>query len=336
MAPKTTVHGENYEIIRTLESGGMGELLLARRRRPDGTHELVAIKQMHADIATRDDAVRRFFAEARVLATLQHRNIVTLHDFAFSDGKYQLVMEFVAGRDLGGVLKELRARRQFMSLATAINITLSVCSGIHYAHERRDQDGRPLEIIHRDISPANVLISYDGVAKISDFGIAKSVINTMKTQTGIAMGKPGYMSPEQYRGEALDRRSDIFALGILIYEISTGTRLFTAAHEFDTMKRTLEDPIPRPSSRVRGYPRDLERIILKALSRERRRRYATAQELQRALQEFAHANQIAIGNSEVAQLMHTLFASAAGTDDEKTDVDLPDAETTGDLPPKRG
>jgi hypothetical protein len=216
-------------------------------------------------------------------------------------------MEFVHGQDAASVLRNMKEQHQAVPIAETLSIIAGICHGLHYAHECLDQDGKPLGIIHRDISPSNVLVSYDGAVMITDFGIAKAACRTSDTTTGAVRGKLAYMSPEQCQGLVLDRRSDVFALGIVLYELSTGNTLFHAPSDFDIMKAIVEGPICPPSAILPDYPRELERIVLKALSRDPRQRYATARDMQVDIEAFALDQKLQISSVRLAHFMAAQF-----------------------------
>jgi eukaryotic-like serine/threonine-protein kinase len=295
-----------YTLLRPLGAGGMAELFLARVEGIGGFSKLCAVKRILPHKAANERFVRMLLNEARLVATLDHPNIAQVHDIGVENGEYFFAMEYVHGQDLRHVLHA--APRHQVRLENALHIILGVCAGLHHAHDARDAEGRSLEIVHRDVSPSNVLVSYQGAVKLVDFGVAKAATVISETREGIIKGKFGYMSPEQCLGAPLDRRSDIFALGILLWELTVGRRLYKLSADLATMQRVVYVDAPAPSRFVTDYPPELERIVLRALARDPARRYQTAQELQLALEAFAVERRLGISAVAMSQEMHELFA----------------------------
>ena len=317
-----------YEVLGLLASGGMAELYLARGRGLDGFEKLVALKRVLPHLARDQEFVGMFLDEARLAGTLDHPNIASVIDIGRAQGNYFFAMEYVHGRDLRSVLREA-APGDGLSLACGLAIVTQAAAGLHYAHERRDPDGRPLGIVHRDVSPSNVLISYDGGVKVIDFGIARVAAHDRTTVAGVRKGKIGYMSPEQCLGYPMDRRSDVYNLGILLYETTTMRRLFAPDNEFAVMNRISRGDVTPPSKVVDGYPEALERIVLRALARDADERYPTAAELQNDLELFAQTEGMRVSPTVLAGTMHALFgdvaypsvSSARGRETDESDVD---------------
>jgi serine/threonine protein kinase len=215
-------------------------------------------------------------------------------------------MEFLHGVDAGRVMRVGHQRHKPLPFEHAINIALGACAGLHYAHEKT-VDGEPLHLVHRDVSPSNLFVTYDGHVKVVDFGIAKAASRESKTKFGTLKGKVAYMSPEQVRSQPLDRRSDVFALGVVLWELTTGRRLFKRDNDFDTLKVILEQDAPRPSSVVSGYPPELEAIVMKALRRPRGERHQTVEELQLELEAFARERKLVISPVALGRYLRDLF-----------------------------
>ncbi|HSR96566.1 MAG TPA: serine/threonine-protein kinase, partial [Kofleriaceae bacterium] len=270
----------NYTILQHLATGGMAEVYLARQSGLEGFEKTVVIKRVRPELMSDRDITGSFLDEARLVATLQHPNIAQVTEIGLVNNTYFLVMEHVDGADLRELMYRAVELRQRVAISDAIYILIQACVALHYAHEKRGPDGARLDIIHRDVTPSNVLLSHDGTVKVCDFGIAKATNRTTETVRGALKGKYAYMSPEQCKCTAIDRRSDIFALGILLYELSTLTRPFTADSDFELLRTIIETPPPPPSSRVPNYPLDLERIVLRALAKDPDARYPTAQSMQ--------------------------------------------------------
>lgn len=295
-----------YSIVGHLATGGMAEVYLARAGGLQGFEKLVVLKRVRPDVSTADTTAS-FLDEARLVATLEHPNIAHVHEIGVVNGSYFFVMEYVSGGDLRQLMQRAIESGRRVSLADAIYIIVQVCEALHYAHEKHDLEGRPLEIIHRDVSPSNVLLSHDGAVKVCDFGVAKATNRVHETKGGALKGKYGYMSPEQCRGRHLDRRSDVFAIGILLYELTTLRQLFTAESDFDVLRKIVESPVPPPSSVKFDYPAELERIVMRTLNKDSAKRYPSAQALQLDLEEFAREHKLALSSVSVARLMATFF-----------------------------
>jgi len=300
-----------YTLLRKLATGGMAELFLAIQKSVAGFEKLVVIKRILPAMNHDKAFIEMLLHEARIAATLTHANIVQIFDVGQVDGTYYIAMEHVHGEDLRGIVRQMRKKGVIeFPLEHAIEIMLGVTSGLAYAHERRDLDGSPLNIVHRDISPQNVVVTFSGDVKVVDFGIAKSdtkMAMAMETQSGKLKGKVPYMSPEQARGEVLDARSDVFAVGVMLFELTTGRRLFKGQSEFETLKLICEREYPRPSAVHPGYPPELEAIVMKALEKDRSQRYQSARDVQQALEDFVRRERIPVSNVALTQYMQSLF-----------------------------
>jgi serine/threonine protein kinase len=285
----------------------MAEVWLARQLGMQGFEKIVVIKRARPELSD-SETTALFLDEARLVATLEHPNIAQVYEIGAVNNSYFFVMEYVDGADVRRLIETSIAKRYPIALADALYIISHVCTALHYAHEKHDLEGRPLHIIHRDVSPSNVLISHDGAIKVCDFGIAKAHNRkTEDTQSGVLKGKFSYMSPEQCQSKPIDRRSDVFSIGILLYELSTQSKLFRGTSDFALLQQIVESPIPLPSARVPGYPRELQQIVMKALAKNPADRYPTAQTLQLDLEEFAREHKLAMSSVRIAKLMSTLF-----------------------------
>lgn len=298
----------NYEILRKVAAGGMAEVFLAKQTGLGGFERLVCIKRILAHLGEQDDFITMFQDEARIAANLVHPNIAQIYDIGEVGGSYYIAMEYVRGEDLRRVYNAEVGRARPMPLEPAAQVVMYAAAGLDYAHRQTSIDGRPLGIVHRDISPQNLLVSYDGHVKIVDFGVAKAAVKVTETRSGVLKGKYSYMSPEQASGDPIDARTDIFALGITLYEVTTGTRLFKRDNELETLHAVIEGVVTPPSEVIPGYDKDLETIILKALAYDRDDRYATAGEMERALERFLVARDHPISPSSLAAYMQDLFA----------------------------
>lgn len=298
----------HYTILRRLATGEMAEIFLARVVGLAGFEKLVVVKRMLPQLLHDAELVALFLHEARLAALLQHSNVVQVFDVGVVEDSYFFAMEFVHGKDARQILKAAADRRVQIPLDVALTIVRDVCAGLHYAHEKLGQDGKPLGIIHRDVSPSNVLVSYDGGVKLVDFGIAKARSRTTQTGASRVRGTISYMSPEQWRSKPLDRRSDLFSLGIVLYELTTTSRLFRGSKDFAVMRKVMEEPVPSPSSVRPDYPPGLAAIVEKALDRDRDLRYASAEQLQMDIETFAVEHRLTLSAGRVAHFLETLFA----------------------------
>lgn len=260
-----------YEKIRRIAQGGMGEVYLARQT---GVLDRLAIlKSLRGDLASDKDLVEQFLDEARVAATLNHPNIVSIFDVGEWHGTYYIAMEYVPGEDLSKLWYAAAKAGVGLPFQVSVRVCFEAAHGLEHAHKAKDVRGVPLNVVHRDVSPQNIMVRGDGVVKLVDFGIAKAANKSSRTQAGMVKGKLQYMSPEQVRGEVLDGRSDQFSLGVVLWEMCTGRRLFKADSEINTLQKILQSPIPKPSEHVPGFPPELEATILKMLQRDAERRF---------------------------------------------------------------
>ena len=293
-----------YELLSLLAKGGMGEVYLARSRGLAGFEKLVVIKRSLPSLAAEQEPL---FAEARLVATLQHTNIVQVYDVESDGSTVFMAMEFLHGQDVRAIIRRSWGAGAGLPLDHALAIALAMCAGLHYAHDKRDADGTPLGIVHRDVSPSNVFVTYDGGVKLIDFGIAKATTLPSETQLGTIKGKPGYMSPEQCRGEPLDRRSDVFSLGIMLYEMTTGRRPFQGDSEYMLYREICEVTPPAPSALDPAYPRALEAIVMRALAKNRRDRPADVHEVQAQLAELASELRFDVSQFALGRYMAAIF-----------------------------
>lgn len=294
-----------YELLRRLARGGMAELYLARAVGIHGFEKLCVLKLVLPHLAEDRDFADMFLREARIAAGLDHPNIAHVSDIGEIHGEPFFVMQYIHGRDLRAIAKALDGKA--MPLAAALTIATSLAAGLHYVHERRGPDGRGLGLVHRDVSPSNVVVGYDGDVKLVDFGIAKSSEQRSATRTGVLKGKVNYMAPEQCHGRPVDRRTDVFALGIMLYEMTTGTRMFAGDNDFYVMTKIVRGVWASPSEVADGYPEALEHIVARAMQVEPEDRYPTVQAIQMDLEAFAQAEGIRISPISLASFMKDTF-----------------------------
>jgi serine/threonine protein kinase len=296
-----------YELIRQIAIGGMAELYLARTVGIEGFEKLVVVKRILPQYTDNRSFVNMFLNEARLAATLHHPNIAQVYDIGIDDGDYFFSMEYIHGEDLGRLTMTAVENGVPISLDVALTLVAGLCAGLHYAHEKIGQDGKPLNVVHRDVSPSNVIVTYDGAVKLVDFGIARA--NNTSSKPGLK-GKIAYMSPEQCRGKGvIDRRSDVFSIGTILYELTTGQLPFTDENEYGILNQIVNQDAEPPSKLVPGYAPALEAIVMRALARDPLKRYRTALELQGELEDFAHENRLRVSPLVLTRLMSALFSS---------------------------
>ena len=296
-----------YYPIAQLGRGGMSEVYLAIARGPAGFNKLVVIKRLLAGLVAEAHFLDMFLDEARLAARLNHPNIVQTNEVGMSDEKYFIAMEYLDGQPLLKIVQRLLP--QPLPVHIALGIVSHVCSGLHYAHTLADFSGTPLGIVHRDVSPHNIFVTYAGQVKIVDFGIAKAANRTTETETGILKGKIAYMSPEHIGGVELDGRSDVFSLGVVLYEVLTGQRMWGApTRDVNIVKRLVTGDVPgSPRSIAPNVPADVDRICQRALAVDRDKRYGSALEMQKDLEESIARLPQRASEREVGDLIAGLF-----------------------------
>lgn len=278
----------NYLLIDKIAVGGMAELFKARQNGLEGFKRIVAIKRILPHLAANQEFVTMFTDEAKLAAQLNHPNIGHIYDLGKLEDSYFIAMEYVDGRDLRTILKELDTRQAKMPLRVAVYIAQKVCAALHYAHTAKDVDGKPMDLVHRDVSPQNIILSTSGEVKLVDFGIAKAASKASHTQSGALKGKLLYMSPEQAWGKTINHQADIFALGSVLWEMLTGRKLFSGDSEMSILEKVREAKVEPPRKYREEIPEELERIVLKALEKDLGVRYATCQAMQADLERFAY------------------------------------------------
>src|SRR5215468_9764115 len=290
---------DRYVVLEHLSEGGMGAIYVGKKLGAGGFEMEVVLKQLLPEFTQQEEFIDLFLREAKLSATLDHANIVHTIDLVTAGGEYFIVMEYLPGGDLRTLLKKAKRRGKRFSPAAAIHISREVLSALAYAHVKRDLDGNPLRLIHRDVSPSNILVSYAGEVKLTDFGIAKAA--THNSLFYKVKGKIGYMSPEQARSEQLDHRSDLYSLAVCMYEVLTGERLFVHAGLTTSAEEIYSQPVPLVSRKVPGLTTDLDAIMRKALALSPDDRFQTAGEFQEALTRCAHRNGLLVSAPEIAR-----------------------------------
>ncbi|MDC0711919.1 serine/threonine-protein kinase [Stigmatella sp. ncwal1] len=296
-----------YEVITQLSVGGMAELFLGFTSGPGGFRKYVAIKRILPDVRSNEQFERMFLDEARITAAFNHPNIAQVYELGQEDDGLFLAMEFVAGQNLDQLTDACRRRRQPLPLGMSLAVGRDVCMALHYAHTFAGPSGRPSPVIHRDVAQKNIMVTYDGVVKLLDFGIAKARGSLERTHVGTVKGTAGYMSPEQVRGDPIDGRSDLFSLGVVLWELVTGQRLFEGKTERDEMVNILEAPIPSPRQRAGQVSEEVSAVILKALERNAGDRWQSGRDMARALEDAA--GRMMFDTDRRAALMRSLFQS---------------------------
>ena len=297
-----------YVLLDRLAVGGMAEIFLARQEGLEGFEKTVVIKRIRPHLSKQKSFVQMFLDEARLAAQLNHPNIVQIHELGQVNDSYFIAMEYVFGRDMARIIPKAEKMGIAFPMVYALKIASSVCEGLHYAHQRADAWGNPLHIVHRDVTPENVFVSFDGTVKILDFGIAKARGQTGETTAGEIKGKLSYMSPEQAMGKPLDCRSDLFSLGVVLYEWLTGFRLFTGDSEVAVLRSISEAKIYGPSYFKPDIPPEVEAVVMRALEKDRDRRYPSAWEMQRDLDHLLGESEFRPSSMHLANFLKQLFS----------------------------
>ena len=314
-----------YYLTEKIATGGMAELYRAKRIGVAGFEKLLVIKKILPHLSLHEEFVSMFINEAKIAAQLTHTNIAQIFDLGKIEDSYYIAMEYVWGKDLKAVLKKGKEKKLPVSMEHALQIVSKACAALDYAHKKKDLKGHELNLIHRDVSPQNIIVAYEGDVKIVDFGIAKAASKTSDTRTGVLKGKIAYMSPEQAWGRPIDRRSDIFSLGIVLYELLTGEMLFKGDTDLNTLEKVRDAKVIPPTRINKGIPKEIENILVKALAKEPQERYQSASEMQNDLEAYIHANKTMPGTLNLQNYMHTLFneemeAEAKALEEEDTVV----------------
>jgi serine/threonine protein kinase len=295
-----------YEVVTQLSVGGMAELFLGFTSGPGGFRKYVVIKRILPDVRDNEQFERMFLDEARITAAFNHPNIAQVFDLGQEDDGLYLAMEFIAGQNLNQITGACLRRKQQLPIGFTLSVARDVCMALHYAHTFTAPSGEPSPVIHRDVAQKNVMVNYDGVVKLLDFGIAKAKGSLERTSAGTVKGTTGYMSPEQVRGDKLDGRSDLFSVGVMLHELITGARLFAGKDERDEMLKILEAPIPWPSHVAPHVPEDVSKVVMQALERSREKRFLNGRDMARAIE--AAAGRLLMDSDHRASMMKELFA----------------------------
>jgi serine/threonine protein kinase len=301
----------SYELIRPIAQGGMADIYLARRVGPGRFERHVAVKVLNRMRAGDAEACAMFLDEARLVALLNHHNIASVLEVDVVDGKHYLAMEYVHGADLRDVLGAAQRAGTLLPYETSISIVCAAAAGLDHAHRRCGPDGKPLRLVHRDVSLSNIMVGHDGSVKVVDFGIATTTIASVHTSPGVVRGKASYMSPEQALGDRVDHRSDVFALGVVLYELTTGVRCFHGKTDFERMLAVVRGEYLAPGEVIADYPPELEQVIRTALAIDPDRRFTSAAALIAALERVVIARGWVGGPGAIERAMHGLFGDVA-------------------------
>jgi serine/threonine-protein kinase len=296
-----------YLLLNRIAVGGMAEIFLARQEGLEGFEKTICIKRIRPHLSSQPNFVRMFLNEAKLAAQLNHPAIVQIYDLGRINDSYFIAMEYISGRDMSRIIPKAEKAGIPFPMIYALRIASSVCEGLYYAHTKTDAFGNPLNIVHRDITPENALVSWDGTVKIVDFGIAKANTQIEQTRAGEIKGKLSYMSPEQAMGKHLDHRSDIFSLGSVLYEWVTGYKLFTGENEMAILKSIIDGKIYPPSYFKEEVPEAVERILMKALEKDRERRYQTAWEMQFDIDTYLAGSEFTPSNIHLSNFLKQIF-----------------------------
>lgn len=317
VAPEGARSGEDplgdvgpYELLHELAQGGMGCVYLARERGEEGFTRLVALKRIHDHLAREQAFIHMFLDEARIASRIQHPHVCTVLDFGRAGSAYFIAMEYLRGLPVSEVLRELGTRPPHMSperFAFCAHLLAQACEGLHAAHELRDSEGKLMDVVHRDVSPHNLFVTFDGTLRVLDFGIARAANRLAESTTGRVKGKFAYMAPEQALGKVVDRRADVFSVGVVLWELCTLTRLFRRDSPAETILLVVNEETPTPSSVCPDVPPPLEQICMKALSRDPADRYPNARQMGRALARAAAAIGPTVTAGDIADWMADLF-----------------------------
>jgi len=311
-----------YRVIKRLEAGGMAEVYLGEAVSVQGFKKRVAIKRVLPHLAQNESFIEMFLDEARLSARLNHANIVSVFDISKREDTYFLIMEFVEGVNLKRIMESLTKRGQRMPLGEAIFLCIEACRGLSYAHELADDAGASLGIVRRDISPPNIMVTQRGEVKLADFGLAKASTQIQTTDPGVVKGKFSYLSPEATLGEAVDARADIFALGIVLWEMIAGKRLFWGENDYATVKLVQKANVPRLAPLNREVDEAFEEVLLRALTRDKNARYQTARDFGGALSDYLYRRQLNVTSYDLANLVKSVSNDdARATGDELSLID---------------
>lgn len=299
----------DYILLDRIAVGGMAEIFRAKQSGARGFEKIVVIKKILQHLGDDPEFVSMFEDEAKIAAQLNQANIVQIYELGEVNENLYIVMEYVEGKNLRDVIRALSTKNLQLSIPQSLFIISEILKGLDYAHRKTDSQGKALEIVHRDMSPQNVIVSYEGEVKILDFGIAKASSKLSKTEVGVLKGKFSYMSPEQASGRLISQSTDLYAVGVMFHEMLTGQRLFRAETDMETLERVRQAIVPKPSETNPSIPEELDQIVLKALHRNESKRFVNAGEFLGALTEFSFNHKMSYNSQGLSSFLKTLFAS---------------------------
>lgn len=343
VAARTGANGKRYQILMKLAVGGMAEIFLVRSATVTGVERYCALKRILPRNSSNAQFVEMFLNEARLATQLQHPNIASVYDIGMLEDSYFYTMEYVHGQTVRELARRAQELNRPLPLACVLTIIAGAAAGLHHAHERNANDGRPLGIVHRDVSPSNLMVSYEGNVKLVDFGIAKAADLAVETRSGVVKGKVSYLSPEQCRCERVDRRSDLFSLGIVAWEMLTGQRLYQRTTEYESMAAIIYEAPPPPGTLRSEVPSEVDDIVMRLLARSVTARFQTAAEVIEAIENASIRAGTMLSTAAVSRLMHDLFGPRAEpwldlerarfSSDTASPVNRPGPKHFMDLPP---
>jgi serine/threonine-protein kinase len=312
-----------YTLLEQIGVGGMAEVFLARHSGVEGFEKEIVIKRIRPHLSATASFVNMFLGEAKLAAQLSHPNIVQIYDLGKIKDSYFIAMEYISGRDMSAIIPKCKTMEIPLPVEYALKIASNVCEALYYAHTKTDAFGTPFHIVHRDVSPENVRVAWTGTVKILDFGIAKAATQLHETKAGEIKGKLVYMSPEQVMGKDVDHRSDIFSLGVVMYEALTGLKLFSGENDLAIMNNIIEGKIYPPSYFSDDVPAEVEAILMKALEKDRRKRYQSACDMQLDIDTFLAGHEFTPSNIHLTNFMKQLFKDELAAEQERRQAETP-------------
>jgi serine/threonine-protein kinase len=309
-----------YQLLRKIASGGMGQVFLALEKGA-GFERLVVLKLILPHLSEDEEFLTMFLEEARLVARLAHPNLITILDLTEIDNRYCLAMEYVQGEDVRRLEKHARVAGKPLPVGLALRIIAEAAAGLDYAHQARDAQGKPLRLVHRDVSPQNILVGFDGGVKVIDFGVAKAAGSTSQTATGVLKGKYPYMSPEQANGQYVDARSDLFALGVVLWELITGRRLFKGESDLMTLRLVRDCQVPAPSQLNPKLPPGLDELVLKALAPSPDARFSDCAAFRLAIEDYILQYRLPASSAHLSAYLRDLYAERISRESDPLNLD---------------
>ncbi|HEX5750781.1 MAG TPA: protein kinase [Archangium sp.] len=309
-----------YQLLRKIASGGMGQVFLALERGA-GLERLVVLKLILPHLAEDEDFLAMFLEEARLVARLAHPNLITILELTEIDGRHCLAMEYVQGDDVRRLEKFARAQGKPLPVGLVLRIIAEAAAGLHYAHQARNPQGQPLQLVHRDVSPQNILVGFDGGVKVIDFGVAKAAGSASNTATGVLKGKYPYMSPEQANGQPVDGRSDLFALGVVLWEMLTGRRLFKGESDLMTLRLVRDCQVPPPTQLNPKLPPSVDELVLRALAPTPEGRFPDCGAFRLAIEDYILQYRLPASNAHLSAYLRDLYTERITRESDPANLD---------------